>query len=101
MEKLSLPVLENLIEILSDYRGAFLEAVCDKVSQIVTAIEDRRDFDKRYKFENITGASLKNEQPDSSRFIEYCELETDDPPKSPARSEDGPQENMSISMEER
>ena len=101
MKKLSLPVLETLIEILSSYRGAFLEAVCDKVSQIVTAIEDRRDLGKRYKFENIIGASLKNERPDSSRFIEYCELETDDPSESPAISEDGPQENMSISMEER
>ena len=85
---------------LSEYRGTFLEAVCGKVSQIVTAIEDRRDLDKRYKFENITGASLKKERPDSSRFIEYCELETDDHPRDPARSNNGPQESTNVSMEE-
>ena len=37
MEKLSLPVLETLIKVLSEYRGAFLEVVCGKVSQIVAA----------------------------------------------------------------
>ena len=101
MEKLSLPDLETLIEMLSEYRGAFLEAICGKVSQIVTAIEHRRDLGKRYKFENITGASLKKERPDSSRFIEYCELDTDDPPRNPARSTDGPQESTRTSVEER
>ena len=100
MEKLSLPVLETLIEVLLDYRGAFLEAMCGKVSQIVTAIEDRRDLDKRHEFENITGASLKNERPDSSRFIEYCELDTDDHPRDPAESDDGPQGLTGVSMEE-
>ena len=85
---------------LSGYRGAFLEAVCGKVSEIVTAIEDRSDLDKRYKFENITGASLKKEPPDSSRFIEYCELDTDDLPSNPAELDDGPQESTSVSMEE-
>ncbi|KAI4220681.1 MAG: hypothetical protein L6R40_008668 [Gallowayella cf. fulva] len=92
VEKLSISVLGTLIEMLSEYRGAFLEAVCGKVSQIVTAIEDRSDIDKRYKFENITGASLKKEPPDSSRFIEYCELDTDDLPRKPAKPNDGPQE---------
>ena len=74
--------------------------MCGKVSQIVTAIEDRRDLDKRYKFENISGASLKKEQPDSSRFIEYCELDTDDPPRDPAQSNDGPRGLTRVSMEE-
>ena len=63
------------MEVLSEYRGTFLKAVCGKVSQIVSAIEDRGDLDKRYKFENIARASLKKERPDSSRFIEYCELD--------------------------
>ena len=85
---------------LSEYRGAFLEAVCGKVSKIVTVIEDRSDLDKRYKFENITGASLKKERPDSSRFIEYCELDMDDPPRSPAKSSDGPQQPIRVSTEE-
>ena len=76
---------------LSEHRGVFLEAVCGKVSQIVTAIEDRRDPDKRYKFKYITGASLKKERPDSSRFIEYCGLETED---------DGPQEPTRAAVEE-
>lgn len=69
---------------LSEYRGAFLKAVCGKVSHIVTAIEDRSDLNKRYKFENITGASLKNERLDSNRFIEYCELDTDNLRRHPA-----------------
>ena len=86
---------------LSEYRGAFLGAVCGKVSHIVTAIEDRSDLDKRYKFENITGASLKKERPDPSRFIEYCELDTDDLPRNPTQSNDGPQESTNVSMEER
>ena len=86
---------------LSEYRGAFLEAVCGKVSPIVIAIEDRSDLNKRYKFENITGASLKKERPDSSRFIEYCELDTDDLPKNAAESNDGTQESTNVSMEER
>ena len=85
---------------LSEHRGAFLEAVCGKVPKIVTAIEDRRDLGKRYKFENITGASLKKERPDSSRFIEYCELDTDDHPRNSDRSDDGPQEPRRVSSEE-
>ena len=78
---------------LSENRGAFLETICGKVSQIVTAIEDRSDLDKRYKFENIAGASLKKERPDSRRFIEYCELDTNDRPSDPAESNGGPQES--------
>ena len=70
------------------------------MSQIVTAIEDRRDLDKRYKFESITGASLKKERPDSNRFIEYCELDTDDHPRHPAEPDDGPQEPTRAPMEE-
>ena len=101
MEKLSLPVLETLIEVLSEYRGAFLEAVCGKVSQIVAAIEDRRNLGKRYKFENIIGATLKKERPDSSQFIEHCELETDYYPKDSAKSNDGPPESTRVSTEER
>ena len=62
--------------------------MCGKVSQIVIAIEDRRDFDKRYKFENISGAFLKKEQSNSSRFIEYCELNTDDHSRDFAQSDD-------------
>lgn len=85
---------------LSEYRGAFLEAVCGKVSHIVTAIEDRSDLEKRYKFEKVTGAFLKKEPPDSSRFIEYCELDTDDLPRNPAKPNDGPQESTSVSMKE-
>ena len=100
MEKLSHSDLGTLIEMLSENRGAFLEAICGKVSQIVTAIEDRSDLDRRYKFENITGASLKKERPDSSRFIEYCELETDDYPRDIAKSSDGPQESTRVSPEE-
>ena len=100
MEKLSLPDLGVLIEMLSERRGAFLEAVCGKVSQIVTAIEDRRDLDKRYKFESLTEASLKKEPPDSSRFIEYCELDTDDLPRDPAKSNDVVQQPTRVSMEE-
>ena len=86
---------------LSEYRGAFLEALCGKLSQIVTAIEDRRDLGKRYKFENISGASLKKERPDSSRFVEYCELDTDVLPRNAAKSNDGPQESTNVSVEER
>ena len=74
--------------------------MCGKVSQIVAAIEDRRNLDKRYKFENITGATLKKERPDSSGFIEYCELDTDDHPRDPAESDDGPQGLTRVSMEE-
>ena len=86
---------------LSEYRGVFLEAVCGKVSQIVTVIENRNDLDKRYKFENITEASLKKEPPDSSRFIEYCELDMDDLSRNAAESNDGPQESTNVSMKER
>lgn len=85
---------------LFEYREAFLEAVCDKVSQIVTVIEDRSDLDKRYKFENIIEASLKKERPNSSRFIEYCELDTNDSPRSFAKSNDDPQESTRVSTEE-
>ncbi|CAF9940049.1 MAG: hypothetical protein HETSPECPRED_002145 [Heterodermia speciosa] len=101
VEKLSISVLETLIEVLSEYRGVFLEAVCGKVSQIVTVIENRNDLDKRYKFENITEASLKKEPPDSSRFIEYCELDMDDLSRNAAESNDGPQESTNVSMKER
>ena len=86
---------------LSEYRRTFLEAICGKVSQIVTAIEDRRDLDKQYKFENINGAFLKKERSDSSRFIECCELETDDHSRDPAESDDDPQEHTRISMEKK
>ena len=62
--------------------------------------EDRRDLDKRYKFEKITGASLKKkERPDSSCFIEYGELKTNDHPRDPAKSDDGHQEHTRISRE--
>lgn len=53
------------------------------------------------KFENITGAPLKKEPPDSSRFIGYCELDTDDLPRNAAESNDGPQESTNVSVEER
>ena len=96
VEKLSLPDLGVLIEMLSENRGALLEAVCGKVSQIVTAIEDRRDLDKRYKLENIIGASLKKERSDSSRFIEYFEMDTDNHPRHPDRSDHGPQEPIRV-----
>ena len=99
MEKLSLPAFQTLIELLSEYRGNFLEAVCGKVSQIVTAIEDRRGLDRRYKFESIAGASLKKEPPDSSRFIEYCELDADDLPRSTAGSNDGFQDSAGASAQ--
>lgn len=85
---------------LSGYRGAFLKAIYGKVSQIVTVIEDRSNLDKRYKFENITRASLKKEPLDSSRFIKYCELDTDNLPSNPTELDDSPQESTSVSMEE-
>lgn len=100
MEKLSIPVLDTLTEVLSECRGAFLGAVCGKVSQIVTAIKDRRELNKRYKFESIGGASLKKEPPDSIRFIEFCELDTDDLPWNPAESNEGTQGSTSIPLEE-
>ena len=65
----------------------------------MTAIEDRRDLDKRYKFENIIEDFLK-EQSDSSRFIEYCELDTDDPSRDHDQSNDDPQRSTRVSMEE-
>lgn len=84
---------------LSEYRGTFFKVVCGKVSQIVIAIEDWGDLDKRYKFENIIGASLK-ERPDSNCFIEYCEPETDDHPRDSAKSDGGPREHTRVLMEE-
>ena len=100
MEKLSLPVFQTLIKLLSEHRGNFLEAVCGKVSQIVTAIEDRRGLDRRYKFESIAGASSKKEPPDSSRFIEYCDLDADDLPRNAAESNDDFQGSLGASVEQ-
>ena len=74
--------------------------MCGKVSQIVAAIEDRKNLDKRYKFENITEATLKKKRSDSSCFIEYCKLDTDDHPKDSAESDDSPQELTRISIKE-
>ena len=44
---------------LFKYWKVFLKAICGKVFQIVTAIKDWSDFDKRYKFKKITEAFLK------------------------------------------
>lgn len=78
IEKLSIPVFEALIEVLREHRGNFLEAVCGKVSQIVMAFQERSNLDKRYRFESIASASLKKEPPNSSRLVEFCELDTED-----------------------
>ena len=42
-----------------EYREIFFEIICDKIFQIMIAIENRNDFDKRYKFENIVEIFLK------------------------------------------
>ena len=63
---------------LFEHREVFLEVVCDKVFQIMIAIENRRDFDKRSKFKYIIEVFLKKKRSTSSRFIEYCELMTKD-----------------------
>ena len=60
----------------------------------MTAIEDPGDFDKRYKFESIAGASSKNER------IEYCELDTDDRPKDTAGSNNESQDSTGTLVEQ-
>ena len=86
---------------LFEYRKVFFEIVCDKVFQIVTTIENRSDFDKRYKFENIIEISLKKEPSDSSRFIKYCELDTNDFLRNAIESNDDSQEFTNVSMKKR
>lgn len=83
---------------LFEYRKVFLEIVCDKISQIMIAIEDRSDLDKRHKFENIIETFLKKKRSNSSRFIEYCELDTNDLSMNAVESNDDPQESMNVSM---
>ena len=78
VKKLLFFVFEILIEIFFEYRKVFLEIVCDKVFQIIIAIENRKNLNKRYKFENITKTILKKERLNSNCFIEYCELNTND-----------------------
>ena len=75
-----------------EHREVFLEIICDKMSQIMIAIEDRSDFDKRYKFENIVEVSLKKKRSNSRRFIVYCELNTNDHTKDFDESDDDSQE---------
>ena len=86
---------------LFEYRKVFFETVCDKVFQIVTTIENRSDFDKRYKFENIIEISLKKKPSDSSRFIKYCELDTNDFSRNAIESNDDSQEFTNVSMKKR
>ena len=86
---------------LFEYRKVFLKTVCDKIFQIMIAIENRRELDKRYKFENINEVFLKKKQSDSSRFIEYCELNTNDSQISSAQSNDDSQKSTKVSMKKR
>ena len=86
---------------LSEHREAFLEAVCDKMSQIMTAIKDQKNFVKRYKFESIIETFLKKKRSNSSRFIEYCELNTNDNSRNSAESDDDIQEFIKLSMKKR
>ena len=72
----------------SKYRWIFFEIVCDKMFQIIIAIENWKNFDKRYKFENIIEIFLKKKQSNSNRFIECCELNTNNHLKNFVQSND-------------
>ena len=50
--------------------------------QIVIAIENRRNLNKRYKLENIIETILKKKQSNLNCFIEYCELDTNNYPRN-------------------
>lgn len=78
VEKLSISVLDLLIDVLEKYRGDFLRAVCNKVAEVVVVIEDHRNLDRRYKFESVALTSLKRERPDFSLLIEFCEVDLQD-----------------------
>lgn len=71
-------VLDLLIDVLEKYRGDFLRAVCNKVTEVVAVIEDHRNLDRRYKFESVALSCLKRERPDFSRLIEFCEVDLQD-----------------------
>ena len=86
---------------LFEYRKTFFEIVCDKVFQIMIAIENRNNFNKRYKFENIIETFLKKKSSNSNRFIEYCELNTNNFSKNVIESINDFQEFTNVSMKKK
>ena len=65
------------------------------------AIEDRNDLDKRYKFENIIEIFLKKKSSNLNRFIEYCELNTNDFSKNVVESNDDSKKSTNVSMKKK
>ena len=65
------------------------------------SIENRKNLDKRYKFENINEIFLKKKRSNSNRFIEYCELKTNDHFNDFVKSNDDFQKHIKISMKKK
>ena len=75
IEKLSVPLFNMFLDLLSELRGDLLRKVSGLVSAHIQDILYRRDLQWKYAFEKIDGDSLKQEPFDSPGFIQFCELE--------------------------